>query len=80
MGCEVIRSEHGTMIVCGRRGKLPECQYPGCKLIGAIQCDAAVGADRTCDRRCCPVHSESVGRNQDLCWEHLELHQMALPL
>lgn len=63
----------GAVIMCTRRGSIPDCDTPGCTRAGQYLCDHPVvrdGVQGTCDRRICDGHRTKMGAGRDYCGPH----------
>lgn len=79
MSCESVPFAGGTAIIC-TRGAKPKPASSNvcyvCKKKAMYACDFQVAritpGGITCDRGLCLDHAHKVGRNKDLCPEHIE--------
>jgi len=70
MGCMHVTLADGfTAIICGVKTPGP-CSVKGCNNRHTKLCDYPVGKNKTCDRKLCDRHAESIGEDRDVCPEH----------
>jgi len=72
MGCKKTDFPGGGFsIVCSRGQRVKKCEsLPGCLNDSTKLCDFPTANGKTCDRRICDVHAQSVGPDKDYCLTH----------
>lgn len=67
MTCSTVKMGGHTVILCGRE-KVHACGQ--CGSIACHLCDWKIDGG-TCDVAMCEDHRHNVGKNRDLCWQHM---------
>jgi hypothetical protein len=68
MKCSPIIHDGIRIILCGSE------RFEACDVCGGFAtklCDWKVGNSGTCSRGMCDTHAHSVGKNRDLCFQHM---------
>ena len=68
MACRTVRTENGTLWICGELDDVPCCRVCGC--MATQLCDYPIGNDKTCDSALCSDCSHSIKGDLDYCPEH----------